>query len=133
MFAAIKTKAAACQDRHIGISPIGSYQPNGYGLFDMLGNVAEWVTDCWHNSYAGKPLPLYTNGGEAWSTQCEPVRRGEVRIVYGVTRGGSYETEAEALHVTARAKTDPKSLQPTIGFRVVRLLKDRASIGCPSK
>ncbi len=60
MFAAIKSKAPACKDPHSGISTVGTFQPNRYGLFDMLGNVAEWVVDCWHDSYAAKPVPLLT-------------------------------------------------------------------------
>lgn len=124
MFAAIKSKAPACKDLHSGISPVGFYQPNPNGLFDMLGNVAEWVVDCWHDSYTGKPSPLRADGGQAWKTECEPVRRGDEKIVYGVTRGGSYDSEPEALQVTARAKTDPKSLLPTVGLRVVRRLDD---------
>ena len=34
---------------------VGRYQPNSYGLYDMHGNVNEWVQDCWNDSYAGAP------------------------------------------------------------------------------
>ncbi|MDE0201110.1 MAG: formylglycine-generating enzyme family protein [Rhodospirillaceae bacterium] len=56
--------------------PVGQRKPNELGLFDMSGNVREWVQDCWHDSYAGAP-----NDGRAWEDG-DCVRR--------VIRGGSW-------------------------------------------
>ena len=57
-------------------SPVGSFQPNPYGLYDTAGNVWEWVQDCWHENYEGAP----TRG-----------RRGRtMAIAAGACRGGSW-------------------------------------------
>ncbi|MDH0894622.1 MULTISPECIES: formylglycine-generating enzyme family protein [unclassified Pseudomonas] len=42
-------------------SPVGSYPPNAFGVYDMHGNVYEWVADCWHPDYVGAPVD-----GSAW-------------------------------------------------------------------
>lgn len=44
-------------------SPAGSYPPNAFGVYDMHGNVYEWVADCWHPNYEGAP-----SDGSAWMT-----------------------------------------------------------------
>ena len=45
--------------------PVGSYAPNAFGVYDTVGNVWEWVEDCWHDSYAGAPTDgsVWTTGG----------------------------------------------------------------------
>ena len=48
-------------DRHWGPAPAMSFEPNPFGLYDMGGNVAEWVMDCWHDSYIRAP-----DDGSAW-------------------------------------------------------------------
>lgn len=42
-------------------SPVGSFPPNAFGVYDMHGNVYEWVADCWHDHYNGAP-----SDGSAW-------------------------------------------------------------------
>lgn len=81
----------------------GSYKPNTWGLFDVHGNVAEWVSDCWQ-PVLGKQVSAQE------STACS--RR--------VVRGGSWRSDPSALRSAARNAVPPSVARPTIGFRVVR-------------
>ena len=58
-------------------APVGSFAPNGFGLYDMVGNVWEWTEDCWNDNYEGAPA----DGSARTSGDC--IRR--------VVRGGSVE------------------------------------------
>lgn len=97
----------ACNDGHAKTSPVGSFKPNAFGLHDTVGNVWEWVEDCYNESYEGAPLD-----GSAWlSGDC--VRR--------VDRGGAWYNKPEAVRSALRyAGDDPKRQNNTLGFRVVR-------------
>ena len=43
---------AACSDGYLNTSPVGAFVPNAFGVYDMIGNLAEWVEDCATPSYA---------------------------------------------------------------------------------
>ncbi|RJR44925.1 MAG: formylglycine-generating enzyme family protein [Deltaproteobacteria bacterium] len=79
---------------------VGSFPPNGYGLYDMAGNVAEWCLDRYH--------PLSSGG---------PFKPGILRVL----KGGSWFSQARDLRCAARQAAAPDYADGYIGFRVVRL------------
>ena len=86
--------------------PVGLKQPNAFGLFDMHGNVAEWVEDFYHDSYGGAPTD-----GSAW-----PGQGGGPLGNRHVVRGGSWKYAAPALRSADR---DWDLRDNTTGFRAV--------------
>ncbi|MCP3685118.1 MAG: formylglycine-generating enzyme family protein [bacterium] len=86
---------------------VGCKLPNAFGLYDMHGNVWEWVKDLWHESYSGAP----TNG-EAWETSTKYSR---MRVV----RGGSWYNDEGSLRSAYRECYRDDLEIDIIGFRVV--------------
>ena len=76
---------------------------NAFGLYDMLGNVWEWVEDCWHNNYEGAP----STGGVWAGGDCD----------YRVLRGGSWDFFVEYLRVSRRGRSDPGDWYYYFGLR----------------
>lgn len=87
--------------------PVGSFKPNDFGLYDMHGNVWEWVQDC-DGDYAKAP----NDGSTAPQTEnCLRVRRG-----------GSWDNDARSMRAADRSWLDPDVRFTVIGFRVARIL-----------
>lgn len=61
------------RDGYTYTAPVGSYPPNAFGMYDMHGNVYEWVADCQHDDYVGAPTD-----GSAWMTD-SPCKRAQMR------------------------------------------------------
>lgn len=88
---------------------VASYDPNEFGLYDMHGNVMEWVEDCWSSDYATAVI----DGTAAYSGDCSK----------RVLRGGSWFNQALSLRSSARFFDDRSAKMNFYGFRVVRELK----------
>lgn len=85
---------------------VGSYSPNGYGLFDMAGNVWEWVSDWYSASYYGSQTTFVNPLGP---------ETGDARVV----RGGAWYFNATGLRVAERGRYTPNSPY-NIGIRCAR-------------
>ena len=89
-------------------APVGSFEPNDFGLHDVHGNVWEWTEDCWNDSYRGAP-----SDGSAWeSGNCS--RR--------VVRGGSWNFRPLYLRSAVRNGNSTGYRINYFGFRVARTL-----------
>lgn len=89
-------------------TPVGAHAGNAFNLFDMHGNVGEWVEDCYASNYDLAPI----DGIAVQSDECR--RR--------VFRGGGYNDQAPVLRAAARRSADPAARTQGIGFRVARTL-----------
>ncbi len=89
-----------------GPAPVGSLEANPFGLYDMGGNVMEWVEDCWHDSYVRAP-----GDGTAW------VNPGCNRRVI---RGGAWSSTPAMSRSAFRIASDPEGTDMRVGFRVAR-------------
>jgi len=91
-------------ERAEGTAPVGSFEPNSYGLFDIYANVSEWVEDCGTDNYANGP---YDNKPIVHQ-DCK--RRG--------LRGSNYVYGEEQLYFSARYSLPPSHKEKTSGFRI---------------
>lgn len=96
------------KDSYWGPAPVMSFTPNPFGLYDMGGNVSEWVGDCWHDNYIRAPRTA-----EAW------VNPGCSRRVI---RGGSWGSAPDMVRSAYRQGADADLRSARVGFRVVREL-----------
>jgi formylglycine-generating enzyme required for sulfatase activity len=99
-------------------APAGSFAPNAFGLYDMVGNLFSWVEDCWHVSYSGEA----PTDGSSWTTACSSVPTSATTKTYNVVRGGSYINYIDNVRSAARRGYSPQYSVSYIGFRIKRTL-----------
>ena len=108
--ATISTDQANYDSRHRGrTTPAGTFARNAFGLYDVHGNVREWVEDCWHDNYRGAP-----SDGTAWTRGGDCGRR--------VLRGGSWGSAPRLLRSANRYRSTTGLRRVIAGFRVARTL-----------
>lgn len=95
-------------DGHWGPAPVRTYPAEAFGTFDLMGNVSEWVLDCWHDSYRRAP-----RDGSAWvNPGCSD------RVI----RGASWASSLERARSAYRQSSPADTTHARLGFRVVREL-----------
>jgi formylglycine-generating enzyme required for sulfatase activity len=97
-----------CDDGFVKTAPVGKFKPNPFGLYDMLGNVREWVEDC-HGPYKDAPK----DGSPAQSSDCE----------LRVARGGAWMDGPSWTRSAYRIPASAKFANYAVGFRVARDLR----------
>jgi formylglycine-generating enzyme required for sulfatase activity len=93
-------------DGYWGPAPVKSFPPDAFGLYDMEGNVSEWVEDCWHDNYVRAP-----RDSGAWvNPGCER----------HVVRGGSWGSDPDQVRSAFRLAANADTRSARVGFRVAR-------------
>jgi formylglycine-generating enzyme required for sulfatase activity len=95
------------RDQWANTAPVGQFPSNAFGLYDMHGNVWQWVEDRWHDDYGGAPA-----NRSAWIEGGDEHQR--------VVRGGSWIASPEHIRSATRDKDGPLIVSNGLGFRVAR-------------
>jgi formylglycine-generating enzyme required for sulfatase activity len=105
----IDWEAHDCEDGFETTAEVGSFEPNQFELHDMLGNVWEWIQDCWHESYEMAPADgsawLEGNGGDCGQR---------------VLRGGSWSYRPGGVRSANRYRNAADYRYGHVGFRLVQ-------------
>jgi sulfatase modifying factor 1 len=102
-------KLVNCNDDQGFSAPVGSFKPNPWGLYDMLGNVAEWVEDCYVGDYRKAP-----KNGSAVVTEGYAAH---------VVRGGAFGSNVWMVRAASRVDPGPVSRDINLGFRLARTVR----------
>jgi formylglycine-generating enzyme required for sulfatase activity/predicted Ser/Thr protein kinase len=95
-----------CSDGYVSTAPVGSFRANAFGVNDLLGNVFEWVEDCWHPDYNGAP----GDGSARLDGDCQEHE----------LRGGSWFSSPRFVNAAYRNRFDADYRSSAVGFRLVR-------------
>ena len=103
-----KWDPVACSDGFAYTSPVGSFQPNAFGLHDMIGNAWQWVEDCYRSGYDRSPVD-----GSVWTMKnCNK----------HINRGGAWSSFAKTARTSTRGQMPPDDQYESVGLRVARNL-----------
>lgn len=97
-----------CRDGHVYTAPVGSFRPNAFGLYDMLGNVWQWVDDCYFYDYTDAP-----SDGSTW-------KKSDDECFKRVLRGGSWYGAVSEVRSAYRNGEPPGVRDLVNGIRVAR-------------
>ncbi|MCP4699715.1 MAG: SUMF1/EgtB/PvdO family nonheme iron enzyme [Gammaproteobacteria bacterium] len=95
-----------CTDGYAVTAPVGRFRPNGFGLYDILGNVWEWTCSKWENPYNGE------------EKRC--ISKNRVSG-YRVFRGGSWDLRPRGVRSAVRSSRKPDGRDNVLGFRPARI------------
>lgn len=101
--------AVNSENRTAPVGPDQGRRPNAIGLYDMSGNVFEWVEDCWHGTYEQAPTD-----GAAW------LETGNGNCQLRVVRGGSWDFTPVDLRASFRLRDNAVTRSSLLGFRLVQ-------------
>ena len=102
-YAKLNFTTIAAQDGYVCTAPVGQFAPNGFGLFDMHGNVWEWCSDGYDSDYYKR------------STTADPP--GAVQTAHAVCRGGSWLDFPRESRSASRYEFAPEYVTSTLGYR----------------
>jgi len=103
-----KWSVFACKDGYVNTAPVASFKANGFGIYDMLGNVLGWTQDCWHDDYAKAPV----DGSARLDGDC----------VEHELRGGSWFSSPAFVRFSYRNHSASGYRSSSVGIRLVREL-----------
>ncbi|MCX7178372.1 MAG: SUMF1/EgtB/PvdO family nonheme iron enzyme, partial [Proteobacteria bacterium] len=99
---------APCSDGFTYTAPVGRFPANAFGVHDMLGNVWEWVEDCWNEGYSGAPDVAQARVTGSCSER--------------VFRGGAWDSKPTLVRAAYRDRESKGDCHDNLGFRVARSL-----------
>ena len=102
-----RNRQFTCRDGFAFTAPVGRYHPNEFGLYDMLGNVWEFIEDCWHHTHADRPTDASVWRGSA----CAKTR---------MTKGGSWSHYPWGIRSAVRNRAPVDASYNTTGLRLAR-------------
>ena len=104
------TNKVSCKDQFSFTAPVGQFQSNKYGLYDMIGNVMELTDDCYNSSFNNAP------------SNAKPWRSGNCNV--RVIRGGAFNYAAEYLRSSKRNTVEKSGRKIDIGFRLAHSIEE---------